>query len=202
MDTRHCPCCGWPTDQPFQIVSRHDTSEGPMVWVRCACGRLSVEPAGAAGGTEVASGPVGETEVAGAADLAGPVGPCPGVAEPLSRGARRPRNGGRVAAMVVGGLLAAVSLINSPTPVWAACAALAVVSGLLTGAWGWLAHSLTPWASACTGMRGAVFGGAAGALLVGLLTVLGSATVVLLPASYLLAAVLFVLARPARRTPC
>jgi hypothetical protein len=37
-----CPCCGWPTAEPFQVVSRHVTSEGTITWSRCACGRLQV----------------------------------------------------------------------------------------------------------------------------------------------------------------
>jgi hypothetical protein len=35
-----CPCCGWPAAEPFQVVSRHVTSEGTLTWSRCACGRL------------------------------------------------------------------------------------------------------------------------------------------------------------------
>jgi hypothetical protein len=37
-----CPCCGWPIAEPFQVVSRHVTSEGTITWSRCACGRLQV----------------------------------------------------------------------------------------------------------------------------------------------------------------
>jgi hypothetical protein len=37
-----CPCCGWPTAEPYQVVSRHQTSEGTIIWSRCACGRLQV----------------------------------------------------------------------------------------------------------------------------------------------------------------
>jgi hypothetical protein len=37
-----CPRCGWPTAEPFQVVSRHVTSEGTITWSRCACGRLQV----------------------------------------------------------------------------------------------------------------------------------------------------------------
>jgi hypothetical protein len=37
-----CPRCGWPTAEPFEVVSRHVTSEGTIVWSRCACGRLQV----------------------------------------------------------------------------------------------------------------------------------------------------------------
>jgi hypothetical protein len=37
-----CPACGWPTAEPYEIVSRHVTSEGVITWSRCACGRLQV----------------------------------------------------------------------------------------------------------------------------------------------------------------
>jgi hypothetical protein len=37
-----CPRCGWPTVEPFEVVSRHLTSEGTITWIRCACGRLEV----------------------------------------------------------------------------------------------------------------------------------------------------------------
>ncbi|MHA6618818.1 hypothetical protein [Pseudonocardia sp. DLS-67] len=37
-----CPVCGWPTTEPYQVVSRHRTSEGMIVWSRCACGSLQV----------------------------------------------------------------------------------------------------------------------------------------------------------------
>jgi hypothetical protein len=45
MDRRNdnlCPRCGWPTAEPFEVVSRHVTSEGVIIWSRCACGRLQV----------------------------------------------------------------------------------------------------------------------------------------------------------------
>lgn len=38
MDT--CWNCGWPLAQPYEIVSRHLTSEGILVYTRCACGVL------------------------------------------------------------------------------------------------------------------------------------------------------------------
>jgi hypothetical protein len=37
-----CPRCGWPDAEPYEIVSRHVTSEGLITWSRCACGRLRV----------------------------------------------------------------------------------------------------------------------------------------------------------------
>jgi hypothetical protein len=45
MDRRSddfCPACGWPTAEPYEVVSRHITSEGTITWSRCACGRLRV----------------------------------------------------------------------------------------------------------------------------------------------------------------
>ena len=47
--TTRCPHCGWPDDQPFQIVSRHRTATGETVWTRCSCGSLQMrvlDPAG------------------------------------------------------------------------------------------------------------------------------------------------------------
>jgi hypothetical protein len=37
-----CPSCGWPAAEPFEVVSRHATSEGTITWSRCVCGRLQV----------------------------------------------------------------------------------------------------------------------------------------------------------------
>jgi hypothetical protein len=37
-----CLSCGWPTAEPYEIVSRHMTSEGLIMWTRCVCGRLEV----------------------------------------------------------------------------------------------------------------------------------------------------------------
>ncbi|MQA88079.1 MAG: hypothetical protein GEV03_26540 [Streptosporangiales bacterium] len=36
----NCQHCGWPLEQPYEIVSRHLTSEGILVYTRCACGTL------------------------------------------------------------------------------------------------------------------------------------------------------------------
>lgn len=36
-----CVDCGWP-DTNWQVVSRHRTSEGVVVWTRCVCGALQV----------------------------------------------------------------------------------------------------------------------------------------------------------------
>jgi len=45
-DPDRCPYCGWPTAEPFQVVSRHVTSEGTLIWSRCACGRLQAHRSG------------------------------------------------------------------------------------------------------------------------------------------------------------
>ncbi|MFD0776256.1 hypothetical protein ACFQZ2_20170 [Streptomonospora algeriensis] len=37
-----CPDCGWPESEIYQVVSRHLTSTGMVVYTRCACGRLQV----------------------------------------------------------------------------------------------------------------------------------------------------------------
>lgn len=39
-----CPCerCGWPVDQPIEIVSRHPTTAGLVIYARCVCGLLRV----------------------------------------------------------------------------------------------------------------------------------------------------------------
>jgi len=37
-----CPTCGWPTGEPYEVISHHRTSEGVITWSRCPCGRLQV----------------------------------------------------------------------------------------------------------------------------------------------------------------
>ena len=43
MDTEpdRCPRCCWPQREPYEVVSRHATSTGTIVYTRCACGLLS-----------------------------------------------------------------------------------------------------------------------------------------------------------------
>jgi hypothetical protein len=45
-----CPVCAWPLDEPYEVVSRHVTSEGIVTYSRCACGemRVGLRPYGAA----------------------------------------------------------------------------------------------------------------------------------------------------------
>jgi hypothetical protein len=52
----HCPHCGWPDAEPFQIVSRHRTPEGQTVWTRCGCGSLQMRQIDEAGTRIVARG--------------------------------------------------------------------------------------------------------------------------------------------------
>lgn len=40
MPVSGCAQCGWPSDQPTEILSRHTTSEGVVVYSRCVCGAL------------------------------------------------------------------------------------------------------------------------------------------------------------------
>lgn len=62
MDTEHtpdrCPRCGWDQRDPYEIVSRHPTSAGVVVYTRCACGLLStwLSPAPSAAGRLVVRG--------------------------------------------------------------------------------------------------------------------------------------------------
>ncbi len=37
-----CRYCGWPEQETYEVVSRHRTSEGTVVYSRCACGALQV----------------------------------------------------------------------------------------------------------------------------------------------------------------
>ncbi len=37
-----CTDCGWPLAEPAYVVSRHPTTQGVIVYTRCACGRLRV----------------------------------------------------------------------------------------------------------------------------------------------------------------
>lgn len=41
IEPDRCPDCGWDQRDPYEIVSRHRTSAGLIVYTRCACGRLS-----------------------------------------------------------------------------------------------------------------------------------------------------------------
>jgi hypothetical protein len=36
----HCSVCGWPSSDPYEVLSRHMTSEGVITYSRCACGEV------------------------------------------------------------------------------------------------------------------------------------------------------------------
>ncbi|WP_016906438.1 hypothetical protein [Streptomyces xiaopingdaonensis] len=44
-----CTHCGADRDEAFQTLSRHRTSTGITIWLRCTCGALQVRVVGAAG---------------------------------------------------------------------------------------------------------------------------------------------------------
>ncbi|MBA4863179.1 hypothetical protein H1V43_17675 [Streptomyces sp. PSKA54] len=50
--TSYCPHCGWPDAQPYEVVSRHATTQGQTVWTRCACGSLQVRTVGQSDGAQ------------------------------------------------------------------------------------------------------------------------------------------------------
>jgi hypothetical protein len=45
-----CRVCAWPESEPYEVLSRHLTSEGVVTYTRCACGevRVSLRPYGTA----------------------------------------------------------------------------------------------------------------------------------------------------------
>ncbi|MGH8792713.1 MAG: hypothetical protein ACRDXX_08715 [Stackebrandtia sp.] len=42
LDPDHCPLCALRMTEVLEMVSRHRTTRGVVVYARCACGRLSV----------------------------------------------------------------------------------------------------------------------------------------------------------------
>lgn len=51
-----CPRCGWPDSEPYEVVSRHQTSDGLVVWTRCVCGALQLRLGQAVGAEPIARG--------------------------------------------------------------------------------------------------------------------------------------------------
>lgn len=45
-----CPVCAWPESEPYEVLSRHVTSDGLVTYSRCACGevRVRLQPYGRA----------------------------------------------------------------------------------------------------------------------------------------------------------
>ena len=48
-----CPNCGWPDGVFYEVVSRHQTSTGVIVYGRCVCGALQVRQNAAPGQTRL-----------------------------------------------------------------------------------------------------------------------------------------------------
>ncbi|MBT2508604.1 hypothetical protein J7I98_22490 [Streptomyces sp. ISL-98] len=51
-----CTYCGADGHEDFQVLSRHRTSVGTTVWLRCSCGALQVRVVTGAGAQIVARG--------------------------------------------------------------------------------------------------------------------------------------------------
>ncbi|MFR9800596.1 hypothetical protein ACL02U_32575 [Streptomyces sp. MS06] len=51
-----CTYCGTDDDNNFAVISRHRTSNGTTVWLRCSCGALQARAISRAGSQIVASG--------------------------------------------------------------------------------------------------------------------------------------------------
>ncbi len=94
----------------------------------------------------------------------------------------------RTGAAATGGLLVAAGAVTAPGAALLACSALGMVAGALGGAWTWLTAD-PPDRSACNValLTGAV-AIAGGLALLGMTVLLGPATVVAIPAIYVLAA--------------
>jgi hypothetical protein len=62
-----CTFCGADDHEDFRVLSRHRTSVGTTVWLRCSCGSLQVRVVSRAGSQIVARGrqAAGETRPAG-----------------------------------------------------------------------------------------------------------------------------------------
>ena len=55
-----CPRCGWPRSEIYKVLSRHLTSEGVVIYTRCACGEVQVRVRPFGGGEVVAAGSSGD----------------------------------------------------------------------------------------------------------------------------------------------
>jgi hypothetical protein len=183
MDTEHpahCPACGWPVAETFQLVSRHQTSEGVIVYSRCPCGRLQVR-----GG---AAGPMTSRYAAEPASSALAV-------------TRSTRPAGWLAAVLVVAV-AVVVAVTLPVGALLACMGLATVVGALAYAWAWLTTGSSWEVTLRTAMRATLLGGASAIVLTGLVGLLGPASVPLITALYAVLAVSFWLTRSPGRRPC
>jgi hypothetical protein len=179
----YCPSCGWPTSEVYELVSRHQTSEGEVVYSRCPCGRLLVW-----------QGAVGTTAMSAQAAASAP---------PLlvAAGTRFRRLLGTLALSV--GVAVTLAVADTlPTAAVLGCVGLGVVIGGMAGVWTWLTTGATWPATFGVAVRAAVLGGIGGIALAGFAVAFGAASVTLLPVAYLVVAVLGWLARTPRGRPC
>lgn len=180
MNTERCAYCGWPEAEPYEVVSRHDTSEGTVVYTRCACGRLQVRRDHSAAPVLSSRSAAADAPTRGAA--AG--GPLLGDLE-----------------LLVAGALVLTAAVRLPVAALAACGVVSVVVGMLGWVWRWLSGAgsgtrLIPFA-----VRAATVGGASALALTGMAAVFESATVVVLPLLYLVAGWWFWRTRKSYRRP-
>jgi hypothetical protein len=157
MSTRHCPCCGWPDADPYEIVSRHETSEGTVVYTRCVCGRLQVRHGDAAA-------PV-------LSSRAGAVG---------SRARTVMRRWLGNFTLLAAATLVILAAMKLPPTALAACGVLFLVVAMLGWAWAWLTgpEGTRPLRFA---LRAGAVGAGLGMVLAGMTVMFESATVVALP---------------------
>ncbi|GAA5146280.1 hypothetical protein GCM10023321_05500 [Pseudonocardia eucalypti] len=189
MNTQRCRRCGWPEAEPFEIVSRHETAEGIVVYTRCACGRLQVRRDGPAEPVLVGRG--GSLALIGDGVSVRTLG---GVAPPVGGLSALVRAG----VVVAVGALAVVAAPVLPASAVAALGALFLVAVLCGGAWAWLNSSRRPiWFALRTGV--AVV--AAGLTVAGLAALLDAVAVPVLVGLYLVAALWFWRTRITRPNP-
>ncbi len=178
MSTRHCPCCGWPEADPYEIVSRHETSEGTVVYTRCVCGRLQVRHGDAA--APVLSSRSGRVGARGRSVIRRMLGNL---------------------ALLAAGVLVVMAVVKLPVAALAATGVLFVVVGMLAWAWAWLTgpEGTRPLRFA---LRVGAAGAALGLALSGMTIVFEAATVVALPAVCLAGGVWFWRTHLTAPSPC
>lgn len=180
MNTERCAYCGWPEAEPYEVVSRHDTSEGTVVYTRCACGRLQVRR--------------GHSAAPVLSSRSGPVN------APARGRAASGRLLGDLGLLVTGALVLAAA-VRLPVGALVACGGLCVGVGMLAWTWAWLTGPSSWTRPMGFAVRAGAVGGAGALALTGLAALLDSATVVVLPLLYLAAGWWFWRARTPRRRP-
>jgi hypothetical protein len=178
--SERCPSCGWPLAQAYELVSWHDTSEGPVVYSRCPCGRLRMHGTGWA--------PVVSSRAAE-----------PGA---VVRAVPRPRRLLGPLGAVIGAALIVAVAATLPVGALLACLGLAAVVGGLAYAWAWLtADSSWPVRLRFT-VRATLLGAGAAVGLTGFAVLFGPASVPVITALYAVLAVSFWLGRAPGRRAC